>query len=520
MVSVNISLIHGDQFINTPKPIPATTIANIPDKISKIKNIRLTQQLAKAVFIINNKTLINAQSGQKIEVTVDYIKQRAIESFSHNAAIVHIEKLSQYPEELGGRNSPIWRVDFDSTFNPSLYFSPNTARLISKRSDLWRVYDFLWSLHIMDYEDGEDSHNLLLLIAISIALLMITLGLWLLFYAIKLPIPVGKLGILQGIHRWLALVASIQLLLWVISGLAFNLMSHDKIKSTLKINNTSTLSFSPQSIDFKNILKKYPTAISININATKGAPLVYINNGEKLQPLTLSLNNKVLTEQEIKTIVKDVVAPVLPIKSLTLVKPDYIESRKFKRLLWQVQFDNKNNSALYIDAYTGRALTIIEDGWRIKDFLWMLHIMDYQFRNDFNNPLIIIVAALATIACLAGFILLILTCRLSRKNNSSNTINIVVVNTETNNICLSVKTKQLLLEALTDNDIAIPSGCGGKGTCAQCKVMINDQQPLNDQEKLTLSDKELAQGYRLACQTMLKKDVTITIPDNNILPSN
>jgi hypothetical protein len=43
--------------------------------------------------------------------------------------------------------------------------------------------------------------------------------------------------------------------------------------------------------------------------------------------------------------------------------------------------------------------------WRAFDFLWMLHTMDYRSRDDFNNPLLRGVAAMAVVAVLSGFLL-------------------------------------------------------------------------------------------------------------------
>jgi len=513
MVSVSIDNIHGDQFVAAPQPISTVALASVPKKYVSAKSVLLTQQLSKPVYIIDNNVIINAQTGQEISITRQYIKQRAIESLSSKSAITSIKKLTQYPEELGGRHREIWRVDFNATFNPTLYFSPTNGRLVSKRSDLWRVYDFLWSLHIMDYEHGEDSHNTLLFIASALAFLMACCGLWLMFYALKLKAPVGKVGVLTNIHRWLALLVSLQLLLWVIGGLAFNLMSSDKIKSTITLNKTPTLSFSPQLIDFNLILAKYSTITQISIRATSNDPLIYISNNQKMTPLSLSLTDKPLLKIHIKNIALQAITTQVAIKSITLMDSTHTESRKFKRLVWQVLLDNDNDSALYIDAYNGRVLKILENGWRIKDFFWMLHIMDYQDRSNFNHPLIIIAAGLAAMASLTGFILLLISFKRKKRINVPTIVTVKITNLDNHDNQVDVKPNQSLLHALIDTDKALPSGCGGKGTCGQCRVKIDDyQRPLNTQETVTLNEQERTQGYRLACQCVIERDLTISLP--------
>ena len=47
--------------------------------------------------------------------------------------------------------------------------------------------------------------------------------------------------------------------------------------------------------------------------------------------------------------------------------------------------------SVYVSEATGRVLERRNDAWRLFDFLWMLHTMDYWGRDDFNHPLIIAV---------------------------------------------------------------------------------------------------------------------------------
>ena len=52
------------------------------------------------------------------------------------------------------------------------------------------------------------------------------------------------------------------------------------------------------------------------------------------------------------------------------------------------------------------------------DFFWMLHIMDFDEREDFNHPLLQIAAALGLIIALSGVVLWVLTTRLFRRRES------------------------------------------------------------------------------------------------------
>ncbi len=70
-----------------------------------------------------------------------------------------------------------------------------------------------------------------------------------------------------------------------------------------------------------------------------------------------------------------------------------------------------------------------------------------------------------------------------------------------------------LLNALADNNIFLPSACGGGGTCGQCRVKIKDGGgSILPTELSLISKKEAKEGERLACQVALKSDLKIEIP--------
>jgi hypothetical protein len=71
---------------------------------------------------------------------------------------------------------PAWRVDFQGKNAVSLYIAADTGAVSARRSTLWRVYDFLWSLHIMDFKNHADFNTPLLMIATALALVMIVTG--------------------------------------------------------------------------------------------------------------------------------------------------------------------------------------------------------------------------------------------------------------------------------------------------------------------------------------------------------
>jgi Na+-transporting NADH:ubiquinone oxidoreductase subunit F len=78
---------------------------------------------------------------------------------------------------------------------------------------------------------------------------------------------------------------------------------------------------------------------------------------------------------------------------------------------------------------------------------------------------------------------------------------------------LKVRGGNSLLVALMTQKIFIPSACGGRATCAYCKVKVTSGGgPLLPMEEPYLSPGERAAGVRLSCQVKLRSDLAIEIP--------
>jgi Na+-transporting NADH:ubiquinone oxidoreductase subunit F len=70
-----------------------------------------------------------------------------------------------------------------------------------------------------------------------------------------------------------------------------------------------------------------------------------------------------------------------------------------------------------------------------------------------------------------------------------------------------------LLSTLANNGVFLPSACGGKGSCAQCKVQVTEGggQPLPT-ETVHFSRKQLKDHWRLGCQVKVKENLAIKVP--------
>ncbi|MDG2412941.1 MAG: NADH:ubiquinone reductase (Na(+)-transporting) subunit F [Halioglobus sp.] len=71
-----------------------------------------------------------------------------------------------------------------------------------------------------------------------------------------------------------------------------------------------------------------------------------------------------------------------------------------------------------------------------------------------------------------------------------------------------------LLQTLSEAQLFLPSACGGGGTCAQCKCIISDGGgSMLPTEEGHFSKREAQEGWRLSCQTAVKQDMEIQVPE-------
>jgi hypothetical protein len=167
----------------------------VPDRVmaamsAPVKRLSLEQVGDRIVYVVEttdeNMALFDARTVARLspidEIFARRIAEDAIASDDPVAAATLIE--ADAPMEYRGA-LPAWRLDFADDENLSVYVDASTGRVAARRSDLWRAFDLMWALHIMDYRERENFNHPLLIVVTALALVMTIAGLVLL--AIRLP---------------------------------------------------------------------------------------------------------------------------------------------------------------------------------------------------------------------------------------------------------------------------------------------------------------------------------------------
>ncbi|MEM7702369.1 MAG: NADH:ubiquinone reductase (Na(+)-transporting) subunit F [Pseudomonadota bacterium] len=93
---------------------------------------------------------------------------------------------------------------------------------------------------------------------------------------------------------------------------------------------------------------------------------------------------------------------------------------------------------------------------------------------------------------------------------STGNVNITINDEKT----ISVPAGGKLLQTLAEQQLFVPSACGGGGTCAQCKVQIKEGGgSILPTEESHITKREAACGDRLSCQVAVKQDMRIFVPE-------
>jgi hypothetical protein len=191
MTVVHIDTIHGDHLVR-PAPERSVAAAALVDPVAlaaahRADGVRLSWLRDRPLFVTTGSAgeqAFDARSGRTLAAPSEaVIRELARSYYTGSEPIASARLITDIPGEIRGREPPLWRVEFDHWNKPTFYLSPVTGELLSRRHELWRIFDVVWMLHIMDYDERENVNNTLLRVFTWGAVLMALSGAWMLLYA-------------------------------------------------------------------------------------------------------------------------------------------------------------------------------------------------------------------------------------------------------------------------------------------------------------------------------------------------
>jgi len=215
--------------------------------------------------------------------------------------------------------------------------------------------------------------------------------------------------VMGKIHKWLGLIIGLQVVFWVFGGLVMSSFPIDQVHGDHLRNEIQSKKL--------NVSAFYPIVELVTQCDFEVKGIVIEDGFFGPQYRLTDMQNKLhfyhaktglviepLTETEALTVAKKLYSGNGKLLSQTLITQNSTEYRK-RIPAWRVEFDDSESATFYIAVDNGELMSVRNSMWRIFDFVWMLHIMDYQQRTDFNSWLLIIAAALALVISLSGLYL-------------------------------------------------------------------------------------------------------------------
>ncbi|KTG19013.1 hypothetical protein AUR67_17830 [Pseudoalteromonas sp. XI10] len=219
-------------------------------------------------------------------------------------------------------------------------------------------------------------------------------------------------------HKWLGYLLALQIFFWLLGGLVMSSLPlekvHGKHLANRSLSSPFLLSDYPTSID--KITAQFEQIEGIKYSHFLNTPIIEVTSSSGTFIFDGRTGAKMPAPSKAQ-IIENAQAHLLIDAKITQAQLLTKGPREIghKANVWQVSFDDWLTTTLYLDSQTGKVITVRSTLWRIFDFFWMLHIMDYDERENFNNPLLISFSATSVLFCITGVLLLLQNVRIKRK---------------------------------------------------------------------------------------------------------
>lgn len=159
--------------------------------VEAVREVRLSRVLGEPVWILRyaaegeeHLAAADARTGALLPpVDADVAAAIARADFVPDAPVAAVERVgSAGPgSEIRGRPLPLWRIDFDHPSATRIYVAADTGEVVARRNRTWRIFDFLWMFHILDFEERNDFNHWLLRVMSVLGVLTVLSGFFLFF---------------------------------------------------------------------------------------------------------------------------------------------------------------------------------------------------------------------------------------------------------------------------------------------------------------------------------------------------
>ncbi len=222
---------------------------------------------------------------------------------------------------------------------------------------------------------------------------------------------------IRVLHYWLGVIVSLQLLIWLITGVYFNLTPHDELKGMVYNHShhiaPTALKITPERLlSAEEVLSLFPnnTVEQLTLQMLAEQPVYLLD--EQVQRYQHECQQQSLRHAytgqpfvidkpiAMQLALGSYMGPgeVASINKLT-VSPEW---PKQCNPMWQINMADELGTRIYINAVNGQLIGHKNQQTEIADLMFKLHFMDYLNQGSFNNPFSWLFALLTLLLSLSG----------------------------------------------------------------------------------------------------------------------
>ena len=226
---------------------------------------------------------------------------------------------------------------------------------------------------------------------------------------------------IRKVHRFLGVALGIQFLFWTIGGLYFSWSDMDEIHGDHQKAHIHPLGADLNLVNPQTIIQKIKEKDSVNfvfdlkLIQILGEPVYQIayskvhDRDRKIQLANAQTGTlrTALTEVEAVNVAKANFSEDANVKLVEYITTTngHNEYREQPLPAFAVTLNHPSNTTVYVAAELGTVQKFRNNKWRVFDFLWMMHTMDYQSRDNISNWLLRVFSVFGLFSILSGFIL-------------------------------------------------------------------------------------------------------------------
>lgn len=217
-------------------------------------------------------------------------------------------------------------------------------------------------------------------------------------------------------HRYFGIIIGIQFVFWTISGLFFAWTNITEIRGDHLRKKASAIEIKDELIAPSIFLKKNTELKSLQLVTVFERPYYRVETTNKKVELVdaqTGVSRKSVSKKEAVRIADAALKnPSEVIKTDLLTSTNGHHEYRDKQLpAWAVEYSEPSGLVVYISADDGQVRSVRTSNWRIFDFLWMLHTMDFFTRDNINNWALRVFSVLGILMLVSGYLYWAITYR-------------------------------------------------------------------------------------------------------------